>query len=106
MPERYLLRYEWQIQEYRKRFASFIERNSDNFLDWFLKLPLYQWVRMPFTEKTAEAGIGLLCLLYIDGKINLCIDRTVTYCQRFANSDKEYQEYIETHFQTNKNKLL
>ena len=45
-----------------------------------------------------EAGLGLLCLLYIDGEINLCVDKTVTHIQRFANSDKEYDDYITKHF--------
>lgn len=102
MPERYLLRYEWQIRAFRENHAAFIQKNEERILKWFLGLPLYRWVRMPFDARSAEAGIGLLCLLYVDGKINLCIDRTVTYCQRFANSDKEYEEYITEHFKPQK----
>ena len=52
-----------------------------------------------------EAGLGLLCLLYIDGEINLCVDKTVTHIQRFANSDKEYEEYITKHFNKQPKKL-
>ena len=106
MPESYLLRYPAQIEAFRVRHASFIEKNSERILKWFLSQPLYQWVRLPFNAKTEEAGLGTLCLLYIDGKINLCIDRTVTYCQRFANSEKEYEEYIQEHFKSTKNTRL
>ena len=102
MREQYLLRADWQIQAFRNRYAKFIQNNHDRFLEWFLKLPLYEWVRLPFQETKMEAGLGLLCLLYIDGEINLCVDKTVTLIQRFANSDKEYDDYITDHFKPKK----
>lgn len=102
MPEGYLLRTPAQIEAFRTRHAVFIEKNSGRILEWFLQLPLYQWVRMPFNARTAEAGIGCLCLLHIDGKINLCVDRTVSFCQRFANSEQEYQVFIQRHFKPSK----
>lgn len=102
MPESYLLRYPAQIEAFRNRYAVFIRKNSDRILEWFLSLPLYQWVRMPFDARTAEAGIGCLCLLFLDGKINLCVDRTVSYCQRFANSEQEYEDFIQEHFKPSK----
>ena len=102
MREQYLLRTDWQIQAFRNRYAKFIQNNHDRFLEWFLKLPLYEWVRLPFQETKMEAGLGLLCLLYIDGEINLCVDKTVTHIQRFANSDKEYDDYITKHFKPKK----
>ena len=105
MREQYLLRADWQIQAFRNRYAKFIQNNHDRFLEWFLKLPLYEWVRIPFQESKMEAGLGLLCLLYIDGEINLCVDKTVTRIQRFANSDKEYEEYITKHFNKQPKKL-
>ena len=89
----------------QNRYAKFIQNNHDRFLEWFLKLPLYEWVRLPFQETKMEAGLGLLCLLYIDGEINLCVDKTVTHIQRFANSDKEYEEYITKHFNKQPKKL-
>lgn len=105
MMEQYLLRTDWQIKAFRNRYAKFIQNNHDRFLEWFLKLPLYEWVRLPFQETKMEAGLGLLCLLYIDGEINLCVDKTVTLIQRFANSDKEYEEYITKHFNKQPKKL-
>lgn len=101
MREQYLLRTDWQIKAFRNRYAKFIQNNHDRFLEWFLKLPLYEWVRLPFQETKMEAGLGLFCLLYIDGEINLCVDKTVTHIQRFANSDEEYEEYITKHFINN-----
>ena len=50
MREQYLLRTDWQIQAFRNRYAKFIQNNHDRFLEWFLKLPLYEWVRLPFQE--------------------------------------------------------
>lgn len=98
MREQYLLRRQWQIDAFRARYAKFIENNSDRFLKWFLGLPLYEWVKIPFNDRTMEAGIGLLCLLYIDGKINLMVDKTITYVQRQALTEDEYQEWAKQHF--------
>lgn len=52
-----------------------------------------------------EACIGTLCLLFLDGKINLCVSPGVTHIQRFANSDEEYKEYITKHFNKQPKKL-
>ena len=103
MMEQYLLRTDWQIQAFRSRYAKFIRNNHDRFLEWFMKLPLYEWVRMPFPDQKLEAGIGLLCLLYIDGEINLCVDRTVSYVQRQASTEEEHLEWAKKNFKHPKN---
>lgn len=98
MREQYLLRADWQIQAFRNRYAKFIQNNHDRFLEWFLKLPLYEWVRLPFQESKMEAGLGLLCLLYIDGEINLCVDSSITYIQRQALTEEEHRDWVNKNF--------
>jgi len=98
MRELYLLRHDRQAEAFRVRNQKFIELNYGRILEWFLKLPLYEWVPARFPEEKAEACIGVLCLLFLDGKINLCVSPGVTHIQRFANSDKEYEEYMQEHF--------
>lgn len=95
MREKFLLRHDWQISAFRSRHREFIAKNSGPILDWFRKLPLYQWVPLNVPESRMEEVIGTLCLLYIDGQINLCVNHGVTHIQRFANSDEEYEEYLQ-----------
>lgn len=98
--EVYLLRYKWQTEAFRTKYAAYIAKNRGAFLDWWGRLPLYEWVRLPFSGRGVAAGIGLLCLLYIDGEINLSFNSTVTAIQRQANSEEEYNQYIAEHFKT------
>lgn len=53
---------------------------------------------MPFPDQKIEAGIGLLCILYIDGEINLSFDRSVTCVRREALTEAEYQEWADEHY--------
>ena len=105
MREMYLLRGGHQAEAFRARYRQFIDKNYGRILEWFLKLPLYEWVPARFPEDKMEACIGTLCLLFLDGKINLCVSPGVTHLQRFANSDKEYEEYITKHFNKQPEKL-
>lgn len=45
-------------------------------------------------DKMARAVIGLLCILHIDGQINLTVNNEVSEVYRNPLSDEEYQEYI------------
>ena len=102
----YLLQQPWQIEAFRNRYAKFIRNNRDRFLEWFQQLPLYEWVMIPFQETKMEAGLGLLCLLYIDGKINLMVDSSITYIQRQALTEEEYRDWVKKNFKHPKNTQL
>lgn len=91
----FLLRYTWQTEAFRSRYDAFIRKNRGAFLEWWGRLPLYEWVALPFEGETLPTGIGLLCLLYIDGEVNLAFNSSVTAVQRYAASDEEYNEYID-----------
>ena len=94
-----LLRYKWQAEAFRNRYGAFIEKNTDAFLAWWDRLPLYEWVSLPFNGNAVmEAGIGLLCLLYIDGIINLSFNETVTSVMREALTEDEYRTWADKHF--------
>lgn len=98
MNECFLLRYTWQTEQFRECFADFIGKYAEKYREWFQGLPLYEWVRIPWTGKLLEPSIKILCLLYIEGKINVTFDRTVTMVQRGALSEEEYQEWAAKYF--------
>ena len=97
--QQYLLRYQWQIDQYRQQYAGFIEKYGERYRQWFQSLPMWEWVPLPWMDdKRARAVIGLLCILYIDGYINLTVNEEVTKVYRGPISDEEYEEYIKKNF--------
>lgn len=97
--QKYLLYTAKQISDFRSRYAAFIAKYRKSYREWFQSLPEWGWVALPvMDERTAEAVIGLLCILYIDGEINLTVDRTVTKIQRGPLDRKEYDEWVSKIF--------
>lgn len=93
-----LLRYVWQADQFRARHADFIAKYGDRYLEWFRGLPLYEWIPLPWSGSAMGPSVGLLCLLYIDGKIRLCFNREVTHVQRYADTEEEHDEWVKRNF--------
>lgn len=93
----YLLRTESQINDFRSRYGPVIEKASPDIIKWFNALPLFQWV--PY-QPPGDAAIytGLLCILYIEGKINITFSKDMASIERGARSDKEYEDWASEHY--------
>lgn len=101
--QQYLLYYQREIDLYRKQYAGFIHKYGEQYRVWFQSLPLCVWVPLPIMDdKMARAVIGLLCILHIDGQINLTVNNEVSEVYRNPLSDEEYQEYIKQHCKSRK----
>lgn len=101
--QKYLLYTPEQISAYRTRYAAFIAKYRKAYRDWFQSLPGWEWVRLPvMDERTAEAVIGLLCILYIDNDINLTVDKTVMMVMRNPLNAEEYEQWASKRFQSPK----
>ena len=93
--QQYLLRTQREIALFREQYAGFIQKYGEQYRQWFQRLPMCEWVPLPcMNDKMARAVIGLLCILYIDGHINLTVNNEVSEVYRNPLSDEEYQEYI------------
>ena len=93
--QQYLLRTQREIALFSEKYAGFIQKYGEQYRQWFQRLPMCEWVPLPYmNDKMARAVIGLLCILYIDGHINLTVDNEVSKVYRNPLSDEEYQEYI------------
>lgn len=93
--QQYLLRTQREIALFREKYAGFIQKYGEQYRQWFQRLPMCEWVPLPYmNDKMARAVIGLLCILHIDGQINLTINNEVSEVYRNPLSDEEYQEYI------------
>lgn len=94
----YLLRSQEQIAAFRKRHAALIEKKGPQLADWFNALPLYEWVRLQCHPGQEELTVGLLCILHLDGKINLTVSDSGERIQRGALSLDEYEEWALQHY--------
>lgn len=94
----YLLRTEAQVAAFRERCGPVIASSSEALEKWFNKLPIYQWVQ--FKPPAGEEWIitGILCLLYLEGRINITFSKGMDYIQRGALSPEEYQEWAKASF--------
>ena len=93
----YLLRTESQISAFRDKYARIIADRGQAVADWFNALPLYQWVPLKIRTGEEEVVIGLLCILYIDGRINITFSPDMWRIERGALSESEHQNYVEQH---------
>ncbi len=97
VPPSYLLRTESQINDFRSRHGPVIEKAGPDIIKWFNALPLFQWV--PYLPPgDAALYTGLLCTLYIEGKINITFSKDMAYIQRGVLKDDEYQDWAREHF--------
>lgn len=89
----YLLRTQAQIDAFRESHGKLIREKNDPMASWFNGLPLYQWVRLQCRPGEEAATVGLLCILYLDGRINISFSRDGEYIRREALDLEEYQAW-------------
>ena len=95
--DRYLLRYDAQARAFRRRFREeALVRAMRSIEVWFQNLPLFEWVPFRPEPGKEELIIGLLCLLYIDGRINLTFSSDMRSLQRGALSPEEYHKWVQS----------
>ena len=83
-----------QEQRFRKEHSDFISKHYEAYREWFQNKPLYTWLELKIRPGKEEDTIGLLCILHIDGKINLTVNNDVTKFQRGAITSEEFDQYI------------
>lgn len=87
----------WQIDAFRRRYAEIIAAKSPAVISWFRALPLYEWVPLRIRSGEEEILIGLLCLLYQDGIINMSFSSDMCCIRHEAGSPEEYREWLANH---------
>lgn len=96
---RYLLYYDSQIEAFRKQNEKRILQNRDSFRSWFEKLELERWynyIRPGTSEAEAAFTVGMFCILYIDGEINITFsEKTADKIKRGPKSEEEFQIWLE-----------
>lgn len=93
----YLLRSASEIESFRARNARLIELHRNRYKTWFNSLPLFRWAPLPLDSPELALIVGLLCILYIDGEINLTVSRDGGAVMRGVMSDTEMDEWERQH---------
>lgn len=80
----YLLRTPRQIGEFRFRYAGWILSQGDAFVGWIRCFPPREWMDyLSGVPKTnIPAVIGIICILYIDRRIDIDFNDTATRIRR------------------------
>ena len=91
---KYLLRTELEIKAFRNRYAEGIKKFAPQYLVWFNSLPIFQWSMLRVTKQNAEFIIGLLCILYIDGKINITFSSDCAQIMHNPLTDEEMEPFL------------
>lgn len=105
--QQYLLRTQRDIALFREKYAGFMQKYGEQYRQWFQRLPMCEWVPLPYmNDKMARAVIGLLCILYNDGHINLTVDNEVSKVFRGPLSEEEYNDFIKQNCKSFKKRTL
>ena len=100
MPDytQYLLYTNQQIQDFRRRYASFISQKGASVASWINSLPVME--RIDYLKSVPERNIGpvigLLCILIIDGRINVTFVEQARRIYRNPRSMEEWKEWCDS----------
>ena len=103
-PGQHILRTSAQAERFRERYASIVRARLQVYVKWIRSLPLLTWV--PYLsqveEKDQEAVIGLICLCYLDGIVNITFSRDFRMIRRDPDSYEDFPGYKVTNISKEK----
>lgn len=87
-----------QIQNFRRRYATFIGQKEQTYAGWINALPVFEPIDYleSVPERNRPAVIGMLCHLHLIGKINITFIDRACRLYRNARSAEELEAWFET----------
>lgn len=106
---KYFLYTEQQREAFIASNDAMIQKNRKAFANWINNLPL--GVRLSYLDRIKENErpfvIGLICLLYCEGVVNVSFHEEGWSISRDPRTSKEYSQWMQEYgFKTGKNKKL
>lgn len=94
----FLLYTDQQIQEFRRRYATFIGQKAQIYADWINALPVMEKTDYlkSVPERNLPAVIGLLCILIIDGQISITFIEEARRIYRNPGSIEEWGSWCNS----------
>lgn len=92
----YLLRTQSQILSFRQRYSAYISRQGDAFVAWICRLSSEDWTDFlnGVPEQNIPIVIGVICILFIDKRINIQFNETATRIRRNCTAE-EFMRLLE-----------
>lgn len=94
----YLLYTESQINDFRRKYASFISQKGASVADWINSFPVME--RVDYLKSVPERNIGpvigLLCILIIDGQISITFIEEARRIYRNPGTIEEWKAWCES----------
>ena len=70
----YLLHTAEDIAAFRAKYGDFIREHLDEYAAWFVRsFPMGEWVPCPVSAGKPDLIIGMLCLLFQEGRIAMSV---------------------------------
>lgn len=100
----YLLRTQSQILSFRQRYSAYISKQGDAFVAWIYRMSSEDWTDFlnGVPEQNIPVVIGVICILFIDKRINIQFNETATRIRR-NYTEEEFTRLCES-FKTPKPK--
>lgn len=93
----YLLYTDESMEAFKAKYAGHIEKNRDRFREWIAGLPCCERVEYlkAFPEHQRPFVVGLLCLLVLDGSINVTFHDRAQILHRNPSSVQEWEAWCK-----------
>lgn len=94
----YLLRTESDISEFRERYSEHIDKNRQRFIEWINGLPVCEKVYYlrGFKESHRSFVVGMLCVLIIEGAININFHGLADRIERNPRDVEEWESWCDS----------
>lgn len=94
----YLLRTDAQIAKFREKYAGHIEKNRHRFVSWINALPVCEKVNYlaKFKVQHHHFVVGMLCILVIEGAININFHGLADRIDRNPRDIQEWEAWCQS----------
>lgn len=91
----YLLRTESQLEDFRRRYVSYIASEEACYLKWIQSWPLMEWVDYLYgvPKSNIPVLIGMICHLHCSGKVNITFHDSMLKARRDSGSEEEWEKW-------------
>lgn len=106
--EKYLLRTESQLDEFRYRYATFIAQEQNKYIAWINSLPLMVWVNylQGVPEVNIPVLIGMICHLYCAGLVNISFHESMHMIRHEPLGEEEWQAWCDSCMTLQESKII
>lgn len=93
--KQYLLSSPRQKADFLAKYPGVMERCQEPYLRWLRKLPLMEWSPLVLRPGEEEVAVGIICLLYQSGYVNITFHGSLSQIRREPQSEQEFLDWAK-----------